>query len=113
MTAHACGQPVHLVVRAQGVDAVADRLDHPGEVHAQHRRQRLPGMGGAACADLGVQRVDAARSDAHEHLPTGRLGPSDLAQNEGAIDLVHEEGAHLAVLHRITRAEYRRAGPFR
>src|SRR5262249_23145090 len=51
----------------------AHGLDGAGELDAQNCRQRMPRMWRMAGADLGVQRVDATRTNANQYFASARL----------------------------------------
>jgi hypothetical protein len=70
--ADAARHAVHLVAGAKRGDIRADRFDDPGQVDAEHRRQRVLRVRSGAGADFRVERIDGACLDAHEHFAARR-----------------------------------------
>jgi hypothetical protein len=58
----------YLVTGPEFVDFVADRYDHTGHVDAEHRRRSGLGVRRLPSSDLGVERIDPAGHDPHQHL---------------------------------------------
>jgi hypothetical protein len=94
MAADAARHAIDLVARPETRDAGADRRHRAGEVDAEHRRQRVLGMGRGAGADLEVERVDAARGDPHQHLALGRHRPRQLGRAQRLVRAVQHQSAH-------------------
>ena len=94
VAADAARHAIDLVARPEAGDARPDRRDRAGEVDAEHRRQRVPGMGRGAGADLEVERVDAAGGDPHQHLALGRHRPRQLRWTQRPVRPVQHQSAH-------------------
>jgi hypothetical protein len=73
--------------------ALADRLDHPGALVAEHRRRVARRVG--AGRRVQVRVADAARDEADERLAGLRLGQVELLHLQRAAELLQHRGADL------------------
>ena len=69
-------------------------LHNTGHIHSENGRQRLFRMGCLACANLRIERVDAARLDTHQNLVGSRCGARPLTLNEFPSGLFHNVRFH-------------------
>ena len=81
-----------VVADGEVADVVADRLDHPGALVAEHRRRVAGRVGARRGVHVGV--ADAARLQADEHLAGLRLGEIDLLDHERRAELLQDGGSH-------------------
>ena len=76
-TADASRHAIDLVARLEPRDVTPGLFDHAGEIQPENRRQRMARMRRGAGVDLGVERIDPARADSHQHLARADLGRGD------------------------------------
>jgi hypothetical protein len=72
-------------------DVLADRLDHPGALVAEHGRQ---GGGIGAFEVVQVGMADPGRDRADQHLVRAGLADRDLLDFEGLADLAQHRSFH-------------------
>jgi hypothetical protein len=92
--ANSAGHAVHLVTGLERTHARADRFNDARHVDTQHQRQRMLRVVGAAGANLGIERIQTAGRDPHEHLALRRARTGQFRQFEGAVVTVEYEGVH-------------------
>jgi len=81
-----------VVADRQRVDAVADRLDDPRALVAEHRRGIAGRVDAGRRVHVGV--ADATRDEAHEHLALLGLLQVELLHDERLAELLENRGAH-------------------
>jgi hypothetical protein len=91
---------VDFVAGTEGGDAGSGFFDDAGHVEAEDGGQGLARVVGFAGADLGVERVDAARVDADQHLACGGDGAGQFDGGEWASGIVDAIGEHGMLLCR-------------
>jgi hypothetical protein len=75
-------------------DAIAHRLHDAGDIETEHGRQWVARVIRAASADLGVERVDAARQRPDQNLSHRRHGRLDRSEPKGRMGTIDEECFH-------------------
>src|SRR5262245_52974620 len=68
------GHSVNFVTTTEALNALARRLDGPGEIEAENGGQRMARVRGGASADLDVERIDGTCGDTHQRLAGSRDG---------------------------------------
>ena len=106
----AADHAVDLIARTKRGDAGADFLDGARHVETQYCGQRLVGVACLPGTDLGIERIDAACVDTHEHLTSPWLRAGKIGFGEwppGMLnDVSFQDGSPLAQCSLLTR------GPF-
>ena len=74
-------------------DPVADLLDHPGALVAEHGRRVARRIGARGRVQVGV--ADPAGFEPHQHLARARLGQVDLLDRQRLPELLEHGGADL------------------
>ncbi len=75
--ADAAGHAVDLVARLEPRHVAPGLLDHAGEIDSENGGQRMTRMRRRTGMDLGVERIDPARTYPHQHLARADLGRGD------------------------------------
>ena len=80
-----------MIAGRDAVDVLADLLDDPGALVAEHRRQR-PGVDALHGVEVGV--ADAAGGQADEHLPGSWRGELHVLHDERRAGRPQDRGPH-------------------
>jgi integrase len=81
-TANTAGHAVDLITTLEAFDTGTDLLDNTGQVDTEDCRERIPCVCRGARADLGIQRIDAARANPDENLACARPGTRNIGQTK-------------------------------
>src|SRR6185295_2770094 len=102
-------EPEDGVADGEAGDTRAERLDVARDVPAEDERQSVALRCAAPFASLPVDRIDARRDDADEHLARRRLRPLDplVTQHMGIAVLVQPDRPHRRAVSRLWLAHAR------
>jgi hypothetical protein len=89
-----------LVTRMKASNAVTNGGRCTCHVEAEHCGKWLPGVAALACADFGVERIDAAGRYSHEHLTACRLRCGDVYRTKWAVRTLYNVCLHVFLLCR-------------
>ncbi len=98
VASHAADQAVDFVAGSEGGDAFSDGFDGASHVEAEDGGEGLPGMGGGAGADLGIERIDAGRVDFNEDVAGLRRVGGEGLELEVCAGLADDKGFHAGLL---------------